>query len=230
MKKRNLILLHAALGSESQLLPLKSKLESTFNVYSFDFLGHGHAQNTDVFSIDVFVKQLHDFIEANQLEETALFGYSMGGYVALKYAQKAPEKISHVVTLGTKFSWTPEIASAETAQLNPVKIREKVPAFADKLHQMHGENWEHVVLKTADMMLQMGAGKTLLTREDWNSIRTNTLLLLAEKDAMVTVSETEYVKSQLRNATFGILENAKHPIESVDLEALTEMLEAFIEN
>lgn len=230
MKKRNLILLHAALGSQAQLLSLKSHLDDTFHVYTFDFLGHGKAQDTDEFCMNRFADQLHDFIETHKLEETAIFGYSMGGYVALKYALRSPKKVSHIVTLGTKFSWTPESAENETKQLNPEKIREKVPAFAAKLQDVHGDQWENIVSKTAEMMLRMGAGKTLLTREDWNNISTNTLLLLGEKDAMVTVSETEHVKSQLRNAAFGIVEEAKHPIESVNLTALSSMIVGFIEN
>lgn len=230
MKKRNLILLHAALGSQLQLLPLKSFLDDTFNVYTFDFMGHGNSKENEEFSLDTFVNQLSDFIEKNQLHETAIFGYSMGGYVALKYALSAPKKVSHIVTLGTKFGWTPESAASEIKQLNPEKIQEKVPAFAEKLQELHGTNWENVVSKTAEMMLRMGNGKTLLTREDWNNISTNTLLLLGEKDTMVTVSETELVKSQLRNAAFGLLEDAKHPIESVDLNLLKHMIIDFIEH
>lgn len=230
MKKRNLILLHAALGSQVQLLPLKSHLEDTFHVHAFDFRGHGQAEDADEFCMNLFVDQLHDFIEARALEETSIFGYSMGGYVALKYALRAPKKVSHIITLGTKFGWTPESAENETKQLNPEKIREKVPAFAARLQELHGENWENVVSKTAEMMLRMGAGKTLLTREDWNNISTNSLLLLGGKDAMVTVAETEHVKSQLRNAAFGLLEDAKHPIESVDLPLLKQFLIDFIEH
>ena len=46
-------------------------------------------------------------------------GHSMGGYVALKLALKRPELVDRIITLGTKFNWTPEVAAKEVKMLNP---------------------------------------------------------------------------------------------------------------
>ena len=60
--KLNLIVLHGAIGSETQLRPLINKLEENFTVYSFNFYGHGGDKINEEFSIEIFSKQLHDFI------------------------------------------------------------------------------------------------------------------------------------------------------------------------
>jgi esterase/lipase len=39
--KKTLLLLHGALGSEKELIPLKKLLTETFDVRSFNFSGHG---------------------------------------------------------------------------------------------------------------------------------------------------------------------------------------------
>ena len=108
----NLILLHGALGSEKQLHALKNEL-TNFNIYTLNFEGHGGRTINGSYSIDRFVQNVLDFMFANQLQNASFFGYSMGGYVALKLAAYHPEKVESIVTLGTKFNWTPEIAAAE---------------------------------------------------------------------------------------------------------------------
>ena len=77
----------------------------------------------------------------------------MGGYVALSAAIKAPRRFSKIITLGTKFSWSPAEAKKEIQLLNPEIIQEKVPAFANRLSHIHGkEHWQNLMLKTAQMM------------------------------------------------------------------------------
>ena len=42
-----------------------------------------------------------------------IFGYSMGGYVALHAARRHPERIGSIMTLGTKFAWDTPTAEKE---------------------------------------------------------------------------------------------------------------------
>lgn len=227
--KQTLILLHGALGSKAQLEPLAKALSAHFEVLSFDFGGHGAHAVGGNYSIDDFSANLLDFMTAQDLEKADLFGYSMGGYVALAFAKQHPEKVGKIVTLGTKFNWTPESAAAETQKLDPEKIAEKVPAFAESLAGAHGqENWKKVVAETASMMTALGNGKAM-KHTDFSEIHPNTLLLLAEHDAMVTLAETELVQISLPNAEFQIVPDAKHPLESADAGKLAEIITEFIQ-
>lgn len=228
MQKQNIILLHGALGSQAQLSPLKAKLENTFNVFSFDFDGHGNNQNQASFDMQHFSRNILDFMEKNQLEKTAFFGYSMGGYVALTFALANPGKVEKIVTLGTKFDWTPETAALEIKKLDPEKIAEKVPPFASMLLETHGENWKNMVRNTAAMMSGLGNGKAMKNTE-LASIQTETLLFLAEHDSMVTREETEEVQSILPAASFQLIPGAKHPIETVDAADLAERIVQFLQ-
>ncbi len=84
----------------------------------------------------------------------------MGGYVGLNLAKEYPELVGRIVTLGTKFAWTKEVAEKEIKMLNPEKIAEKIPAFADRLKSIHtNNNWKEVVRKTARMMYGLGTEK-----------------------------------------------------------------------
>lgn len=135
--KPALLLLHGALGAKSQLEPLKKIIENDFEIHLLNFEGHGDKNSNNDFSIELFAKNLLDFLNENNVEKVNIFGYSMGGYVALQLATQHPKRFEKIVTLGTKFKWSPEEAAKETRMLNPEKIEEKVPAFANYLNQLH---------------------------------------------------------------------------------------------
>jgi pimeloyl-ACP methyl ester carboxylesterase len=155
---KTLVLLHGAFGSSAQLTSLKQALEKEgFAVYMLNFTGHGGKPFRGHFDIQTFSDDILNFIYENGLGKVSIFGYSMGGYVALWLAHQHPELVEKIVTLGTKFDWSPESASHEVRKMDPEKILEKVPAFARILASRHSPNdWKELMRKTAAMMMQLG--------------------------------------------------------------------------
>lgn len=216
----HLLLLHGALGAAPQLEALKTVLSDRFTVHTLDFEGHGGRPAGGPFTIERFAQNVLDFLDEQAVERVTIFGYSMGGYVALKLAVRHPERIARIVTLGTKFAWSPEIAAKETALLNREKIKEKVPKFAAALAQLHAPlDWTEVMHETAELMRGLG-NEPALTDADLRSIQLPVTLLLGSEDTMVTREETEHAKDQLPNAVFQIIDDWQHPIERVNVEEL----------
>lgn len=225
---QNLILLHGALGSTDQLEPLKKNLSFQFNIYSFNFPGHGGNEITDQsFRMENFVRSLEDFINENDLAPAQIFGYSMGGYVALCLAIKDPKLICSIVTLGTKLDWNAEIAVKEVAMLNPDKIEAKVPKFADMLKERHAPaDWKKVLHHTAGMMKDLGE-HPLLIPESFRQIKVPVLLMLGENDNMVTEAETINAAHHIPDAKFVKLKNTPHPIEKINPEIPAAAIRGF---
>ena len=90
-----ILLLHGALGAASQLSPLQKLMEAQGRtVYSMSFSGHGGVMvSKDGFSIQIFSEDVHTFLAQHQIPLIDIFGYSMGGYVALWLAHQYPEKV-----------------------------------------------------------------------------------------------------------------------------------------
>ncbi len=217
-----LLLLHGAIGAPDQLSLLAAHLGKMYKVYTPGFSGHGSCPATESpFSIEIFATDVLLFMEQNQFNKVSIFGYSMGGYVALYLAKNYPEKIDKVITLATKFQWGAETAERETQKLNSQKIEQKLPDFAETLKQRHLVNdWKTVLQKTAEMMISLGSNNTLST-EDFRNISAPTLLLLGDRDKMVSLDETVAVYRSLPDAQMGILPGMSHPIEQADMEILT---------
>lgn len=222
--KKPLLLLHGALGSKNQLEPLKNQLASHFEVYPLNFEGHGGDTSESQYSIELFTQNVLDFIETEKLGEVNIFGYSMGGYVALNLASQHPQVISQIITLGTKFDWTPESAAREAKMLNPDVIEEKVPHFANKLSETHKPaDWKSLVLRTAEMMKKLG-DRPAVNPEKLQQISHKVIIGIGDKDQMVSLEESTLAASHLPNGTLHVFEGFPHPIEKVDLDVLNSFL------
>ncbi len=223
-----IIILHGALGAKIELTPLENALAQNFEVHALEFEGHGSTPLFSDFSIPNFAENLREFIEENQLHGAAIFGYSMGGYVALYLASDYPEMVGDIITLGTKFDWSPTTAMQEAKMLNPDKIEEKVPKFAAYLVTLHGADYWKIQMKnTAQLMLDLGANELLQKR--LASIENRCFIGLGDSDEMVSREETLAAVEALPNADFFTLENTAHPIGKVDVGILARKINALLE-
>jgi pimeloyl-ACP methyl ester carboxylesterase len=221
-----LLLLHGALGSADQLSPLKTALKESYPlIYSLNFSGHsGEPFSASGFGIEAFAEDILNFMDNEGLSNTNIFGYSMGGYVAMWFAHTYPERVGRIVTLGTKFDWSPDSAEKEIRKLDPDKILLKVPAFARILEHRHAPNdWKVVLQKTSSMMLGLG-NQPLLTEDILRTIKAKITIALGDQDDMADRTYSKRVSELLPFGDFVLLENIPHPIEKVDLNVLTQLI------
>lgn len=221
---KNIILLHGALGCKADLEPLAGSLESDrLNIMSFSFSGHGGTAFEPGFTIAQFTAELENFILGNNLKNAVVFGYSMGGYVALNLARQKPELLAKIITLGTKFNWSEDTVKKETAMLQPELVIEKMPLFAESLQVKHGDNWQELLLKTADMMRDINA-EAYLNEDVLKGIQTPVLLGIGDKDKMVPLDETVNVFKTLPNAGMYMLPYTRHLLETADPAFLSRII------
>lgn len=224
---KHLVVLHGALGSAHQFDRLCAALPDV-TVHVLEFHGHGTTADVDLpWSIDLLVDQLEDLLK-HLPTGLPVFGYSMGGYVALRLAQRRPELMSKILTLGTKLDWSVEGAAREIRMLDADKIEAKVPAFAADLQRRHGaDRWKTVLAKTADLMVGLGQ-EPLLTPESVSTLVTPVRYGIGDRDEMVTLEETMRFYRATPAAELTVLPGTRHPIEKVDLDLLVAEISRFL--
>lgn len=221
---RKLLIAHGALGAAVQFEELKKELTGDFEIALLNFEGHGGVPSERPFSIRLFAKNMTDELRRRKWSDAAVFGYSMGGYAALKVAATIPELLGEVVTLGTKFDWNPEIALKETELMQPDKIKEKVPQFAARLAEIHAPlDWTELMHKTAAMMIGLGEHREL-EPADFGKIRAKVTLLRGSEDKMVTEEETTAVQKLIAGSIYETVDGWQHPIERIDAAALARKI------
>ena len=94
-KGKNVVLLHGFLESSTIWKDLASKISKSHRVVSIDLLGHG---KTGCLGYIHTMEQMAEAVEGVlchlKIKEATLIGHSMGGYVALAFAEIYPEKVN----------------------------------------------------------------------------------------------------------------------------------------
>ncbi len=224
MDKPNLLLLHGALGNRDQFLNISSQLSEHFQVWSMNFSGHNGEPFDSNFSLELFVEDVKFFLEHNKIPIVRIFGYSMGGYVALKFASQYPDKVSGIITLVTKLNWTPEFAKAEVLKLDAELIELKVPKLAAILVNRYSANlWKKVVQQTSLFLYTLGQGKGLKD-DDLQRIECPVLICRGSEDVMVEQNECLRVVQKLANGQYNNIENGHHLYERYDAPILIHLI------
>jgi pimeloyl-ACP methyl ester carboxylesterase len=226
--KPSLLLLHGALGSVKTFDKLRLLLSENYNVYVYDFQGHGSQSAYDKpLTMEGFSAQWIEFMDSNQLKSAHLFGYSLGGFVGMYLARHHPERVLSLFTMGTKWDWTEVSAQKETAFLNPTKMQEKVPKFTAQLAAIHGETrWITTVNAVRDFMLA-SAKHPVFSEADYKSVQIPVMIAIGDRDVTANLDATINVYRALPNAQFLVAPNTPHPFERIDISLIVKVLRIF---
>lgn len=194
-----LLLLHGAMGSAAQFDGLQQQLG--FETVAMDFVGHGAQPDVnEPWTIELFAAQLEQEIQ-RMPKPPSIFGYSMGGYIALWLALRLPDLVPRLITLGTKLDWTRQGAQADAA---------KVP------HE-----------KTAMMMVHLGANP-LLTTNNVAGIQSEVRYMVGDADRMVSIEETHSFFRATPASQMVVLPNTQHQLHKVSMPRLAFELHDFV--
>jgi len=169
---------------------LVPQLATTRQVIAVELQGHGHTADIDrPLSYESMADDIAALIASLGLEQADLFGYSLGGGVALQTAIRHPEAVRKLVLASTAFKregWYPEdlatldAISAEAfagtpiheAYLRTSSMPEAWPTFVAKVRQ----------LVTSDYDWTAGVG----------ALRTPTLILVGDADGLRLMHVVEF--------------------------------------
>jgi pimeloyl-ACP methyl ester carboxylesterase len=226
----DVILIHGALGAIDQLQPLATALQALGDVHRLELEGHGSTPSAAPFSTERFANDVRAFMAEQGIARASLFGYSMGGYVALAVAAQSPELVARVATLGTKLAWNPDVAVKETSRLHAPTIRAKVPRFAELLESRHAASggWEQLLAKTSAYMTSLG-GAPDLDASTIAAIRPPVRLMVGDRDNVVTIDESRDAARSMKDGQLAVLPDTPHPFEQVRMPLLATLLNEFFD-
>ena len=92
-----LILLHALGEDAGDWDEVAKALSKRYRVLALDQRGHGQSEYTAHYSFELMRDDLRDFVDVLGLEQFSLMGHSMGGLVALLFAEEHPERVQRLV-------------------------------------------------------------------------------------------------------------------------------------
>lgn len=103
-------------------------------VLAVDQPGHGQSEGPPPASVEAAADWLLALFDAAGVKRAAVAGHSMGSLIALEAAARAPDRVSHLVMIGTAYPMKVSDALLTTAREQPLKAIDMVNAFSISTH------------------------------------------------------------------------------------------------
>jgi len=94
-----LVLLHGLFGSGDNWLGVAPPLAEKFHVFAPDLRNHGRSPHHPVMSYALMAEDVKNFFAAQKIERACVMGHSLGGKVAMRFAQVFPACVKKLVVV-----------------------------------------------------------------------------------------------------------------------------------
>jgi pimeloyl-ACP methyl ester carboxylesterase len=178
-------MLHGGMGTVDMFAQLLPALAETRQVIAVELQAHGHTGDVDrPLSFEVMADDIAALIKQLQLNTADIFGYSLGGGVALQTAIRHPDVVRKLVVASAGFKrdgWYPEVLAGMSA-MNAEIAKTWVGS------PMH-EAYASVAPRPEDWPTLVGKLGELLRKDyDWSAgvsgLKAPTLILVGDADGV----------------------------------------------
>jgi pimeloyl-ACP methyl ester carboxylesterase len=228
-----LILLPGLLGTlETHWRRFITDFSKHYHTIVVDLRGHGRTNNpSGSLRLRTFVEDLHALCDTLQIDRVRICGYSLGGYIGLLYGLQHPGRVLALIMHGTKFYWSEETVRAFAGELDPERIMANVPAWGGLLQQEHGsgsgtDGWKELLRAGSEFIRTMPVEG--IPDDALHLAAFPVLVSLADEDELIPRHEAERLVQCLPDATLGIIENARHPMQTVPKQAFIDRSLSFL--
>jgi 3-oxoadipate enol-lactonase len=200
--------------------------EPSFRVITYDHRGHGKSGvGSGQYIFETFVDDLLGLMDALMIPKAILCGLSMGGYVALRTAEKAPGRVSGLVLCDTRSEADTNEGKLKRAAAVRTVEEKGVSVFAEGFLKAifapssFTDKPEVVdqIRRIMDGNSALGICGTLIalaTRTDTTAylpqIKVPTLILVGESDAVTPPSAAQAMHDHIAGSRISMLAKAGH--------------------
>ncbi|PXY40249.1 alpha/beta hydrolase [Flavobacterium cheongpyeongense] len=101
-EESTIVLLHGFLENKKMWQDYVAHFSANYRVITIDLLGHGESECLGyVHSMEENANVVHEVLNHLNIPKTIIVGHSMGGYIALAFAELYPEKVQKLVLLNS---------------------------------------------------------------------------------------------------------------------------------
>ncbi|MBI5216475.1 MAG: alpha/beta fold hydrolase [Ignavibacteriae bacterium] len=221
-----IVFIHGFPFSKEMWKPQVDALKEKYFCITYDVRGHGKSEVGDgQYTIELFVDDLIDLLDALKLRDVVLVGLSMGGYIALRTIERHLERVRALVLCDTKSEAdTNENKIKRASQINIIKAK-GLKAFSEGFlkavfdEQTFGTNPKAIELIRTIINTNppIGICGTLIalaartdTTESLSRINVPTLILIGEHDALTPPSASQAIQKKIPHSEMYIIPNAAH--------------------
>jgi pimeloyl-ACP methyl ester carboxylesterase len=222
---RPLVWLHGAFGG-AEVDPILAKDRQ---VIAVELQGHGHTADIDrPLTHEHMADDVAALLRHLKIEQADVFGYSMGGTVALAIAIRHPEVVRKVAINGSYFGKLEEAFGPESArQFQNMPAPADFPPHVKEAYAKvapHPEHFPTLVAKVKKMGLEFQG----FAREDMKAIKAPVLIAQGDRDFIRPEHAVEMFRL-IPNAQLAVFPGADHFLIQQAPEKLLPTVAAFLD-
>jgi pimeloyl-ACP methyl ester carboxylesterase len=204
-----LVLLHGAFGFAEGWAPYLPTLSKTHQVIAVELQGHGHTNDLDRhLTYEQMADDTAELLKQLKIKDADIFGYSMGGTVALAVAIRHPELVRRLAFYGScagtaKDTYDPEIYK----QFQSLSTDFAPPVLKEPYDRMAPDpkRWPVLVTKIKGLE-KLFKG---FSAAELNAIKAQTLVMMGDRDAVRPEHAVEMYRL-IPNAQLAIFPGGDH--------------------
>ncbi|MEU5259660.1 alpha/beta hydrolase [Amycolatopsis sp. NPDC021455] len=232
-----LVLLHSFLMDESMFAPQVLRFSPTHRCITIDERGHGGTPAEAGFTYWDVAEDVIAVLDHLGIEQAVFSGTSQGGFIALRIALLAPERVRALAVLGSSGEREdPEVAdsyrriAAAWREHGPVdQLLDAVASLC--LGEFDAEEWKAKWRKVSGDHLTTILD-TLVDRDDLTArlpeIHVPALVLHGDADAAYPLAKARLIAERLPNAELVVVPGGAHFLSLTDPDAVNESLARFL--
>ena len=211
-----LILIHGGSLNGASWKPYLAAFAERYRVIMPDSRGHGRSLNPEgMLSFRLMADDVAAFASALGLDKPLIYGYSDGGQVALEIGMRYPDLALALIMGGTYIKLSEGgrefarslVGDEQSPEVDTEKFERENPDYTGMLRQLHGpENWKTLLKQ----LKRVWNAPLDYTPADLARITAPSLVLLADRDELISVEEAARMYRQLPAAELAILPGSEH--------------------
>jgi pimeloyl-ACP methyl ester carboxylesterase len=223
-----IVLLHGVNGAREEMAPLAALLPPSLAPLAPNWLGHGGRPPPGPdYSVGALVDDLIAKLDGEGIHRCFLFGYSIGGYLALALAHRNPERVRGVVTLATRHIWDRESVDHLVYLADPARLtRPGNPRAAELARVHHPTDWQLVNGANRRMFADLRTNPPL-GDDDLRAISAPVLVLNGTDDPLVSADESRALAALFRTWRLGLFEGSAHPLPATPIADIAAAIADF---
>lgn len=199
------------------VLPL---LKDTFDLIIPDLRGFGESTTVATpYSMNDFASDVAGLLDQLGIQKTAVAGHSMGGYVALAFAERYPERMNGLALVSSQVLADPpdrkEARYKTAAEVAEKGINGVVETMTSKFtSDPHWQAFAHESMEKQQPAAYIGALKAMADRADstglLSTIKYPVVVIHGDADALIPVDRAREVKAARPESTLVEISGAGH--------------------
>ncbi len=244
-------MLHGFTGSAETWDAIRSQLDSQFRIIAVDLPGHGRSSapvDPSRYSLDRFAGDLSHVLDAFDIERASVFGYSMGGRAALRFAIAHDDRVSSLILESTSSGIHDDLARKQRVDADETLAalieRDGVEAFVARWESLpmwtsqsalgdsgraglRSQRLANSATGLANSLRGAGAGADAPALGRAAGITAPTLILAGQFDTQY-VEHGKRLAAAIPDARLEIIPNAGHAIHLEQPDAVIREITAFL--